>query len=113
MRNWITKTRQDHGQMVLEFVFLFAIIILAIVLFQKFIVRSIGGRYHQVGQQIGDGRVFDPEKTVECAHHHVFDGWYDPKCFEENCEEPCLGYTKSDSACSQCIVSCENGCNRL
>lgn len=108
-----TKIKPNCGQMVLEFVFLFALVILAIVLFERFIVRAIGGRYHQVGQQMGDGRVFDPNETIECAHHHVYGGWYDPACFEANCEEPCFGMTKSNQACKQCIRSCDNGCQAL
>ena len=94
----------------LEFVALIMFILATFIVFQKYIVRGFSGRWKGVGDALGQGRVYDPNKTIECAANTFFPGvpavWYSQTCFEKNCEPDCLRSTKDLAACSACIAGC-------
>lgn len=91
----------------LEFVALIMFILMAFIVFQKYIVRGFSGRWKSVGDSFGEGRIYDPEKTVACAGNVFFEGgdflWYNEEDFERLCQSECLGTGRSESACESCI----------
>ncbi len=111
----IIKRRKRRGQSMFEFVALIMFILAAFLIFQKYIVRGLTGRWKGVGDSFGQGRIYDPNKTIECAANAFFDGqkvvWYNQICFEEKCTTACLEVTKSKIACEKCIGRTKNkGC---
>jgi len=94
---------------VIEFAGLIFIIMMAFLIFQKYIVRGFSGRWKSIGDTFGQGRIYDPNKTIACAFDAPPKGsgiWYDQDCFVENCEDLCLGRRSSD--CTVCISGCQN-----
>jgi len=93
----------------LEFVALIIFILATFIVFQKFIVRGFTGRWKGVGDMFGEGRIYDPKKTVECAANAFFVGqavvWYNEACFKENCLDDCLEVTRTLAACNTCLTS--------
>lgn len=91
----------------IEFVALIMFILATFLVFQKYLVRGFSGRWKQVGESLGQGRIYDPHKTVECAANRFFTGspvvWYNATCFDQNCKEECLLGTKTAAACDLCI----------
>ena len=105
------KTQQrKKGQSIIEFVAVTVFILAALMVFQKYIVRGFSGRWKMVGDSLGQGRIYDPKKTVECATNVFFDGqmptWYGKDCFEENCKDDCLEVTRDQARCTSCIAGC-------
>jgi len=103
--------RKKYGQSTMEFVALIVIILAAFVVFQKYIVRSISGRWKSTGDALGQGKIFDPHHTIECAASTFFPGnpvrWYNRICFEEQCIDDCLEVTKDAASCDNCLsVTC-------
>ena len=95
----------------LEFIALVMFLLATFIVFQKYIVRGFSGRWKGVGDALGQGRVYDPNSTIECAANTFFQGvpavWYNQTCFEANCEPACLRSTKTPAACSACITGCQ------
>lgn len=109
IRRHLKKTR---AQSVIEFTALMLFILGSLLVFQKYIVRGLAGRWKSIGDGLGEGRIYDPHRTVECAYKTFFQGddpvWFNQDCFEENCEEECLRSTKSSAACLTCLtVDCQ------
>lgn len=104
----IIKRRKKRGQSMFEFVALIMFILAALLIFQKYIVRGLTGRWKSVGDSFGQGRIYDPNKTIECAANAFFDGqevvWYNQICFEEKCEYHCLEITKIKEKCEKCLT---------
>lgn len=99
--------RRKYGQSLLEFILLIIFIAGAFLVFQKYIVRSFVGRWKAVGDSLGQGRIYDPERTLECAFDETYTfKWYDVKCFEAECEDDCYAVTGSDDLCYNCIDRC-------
>ena len=101
----------------LEFVALIMFLLAAYIVFQKYIVRGFSGRWKGVGDALGQGRIYDPNKTTECATNVFFRQkpgtaamWYDRTCFDNNCKPACLEVTKEKNACLACLAGCENNC---
>ena len=94
----------------IEFTTLIILILTAFLFFQKYIVRGITGRWKIVGDSLGQGMIYDPEKTIECSSNVFFDGqaarWYNRTCFDANCYPDCLEVSRSLSACETCITGC-------
>ncbi len=95
----------------LEFVALMMFLMAAFIVFQKYIVRGFTGRWKGIGDAIGQGRIFSPNRTIECAANTFFIGvpevWYNQTCFEANCEPACLRSGRNSADCSDCITSCQ------
>lgn len=90
----------------MEFLALILFILATFLVFQKYIVRGLSGRWKDAGDALGQGRIYDPHKTLECAYYTPpqtllsdlipdTDGfyrpsregfWYDRKWFEETCQ---------------------------
>ena len=78
------STLKNTAASTLEYVLLITIILGAILVTQKYIVRGFAGRWKQVGDTFGLGRQYDPRVTKEC----VWSGepqnlWYNPDCLEQ------------------------------
>ncbi len=87
------RRKKQIGQSVMEYLVLTIFILGAFLVFQKYIVRAISGRWKMVGDSWGSGRVYDPQKTEECIFDYRFtDKWYTQDC-----------YDKSDCACEDAI----------
>jgi len=58
---------------------------------QKYIVRGFSGRWKDIGDSLGQGRLYDANKTIECAYDFQhYNMWYSVDKFEENhCGEVC------------------------
>jgi len=101
------RWRKKNGQSVVEFTALIIFILAAFLVFQKYVVRSFSGRWKSVGDVIGQGRVFDPNTTTECAFDPEFtDTWFDAVCYRQNCEGSCLRASATPAACTACITGC-------
>ena len=106
------KWRTKQGQSSVELIAIVVFIVGTLLFFQKYIVRGLSGKWKGVGDALGQGRIYDPEKTVECATKTFFTGepvrWYDQICFEDNCKDACLRASREGGACDACLVSCSN-----
>ncbi len=90
---------------------LIALISVAYLICQKYIVRAFSGRWKSVGDSLGHGRIYDPQRTLECAYDfqntHI---WYMVDCFDQRCQDECLSSQGAPAACRDCILSCEGNC---
>jgi len=104
------KKNKKYGQSMIEFVALVMFILAAFIVFQRYIVRGFSGRWKSVGGALGEGRLYDPRSTIECAYDPQYTGnWYDRTCWEASCEDECLSQaTMSAEACASCIGNCQN-----
>ncbi|MDP8213465.1 MAG: hypothetical protein P9X22_09315 [Candidatus Zapsychrus exili] len=102
----LKKHKKPKGQSFLEYVLLIVFIIAALLVFQKYISRAIWGRYKSVGDALGSGLIYDPEKTLECGYDHLYgSGWYNAACYDENdCAQYCAA--KKQAPCVSCIGAC-------
>ncbi len=99
---------KKNGQSLIEFLALVLFILAIFLVFQKYIVRGIAGRWKTVGDSIGDGKIYDPNKTIECAFDQQYTlAWYGQIWFENNCEGACLRSSASAAACTACIEGCQ------
>jgi len=99
LRSWLPNKR---GQSTIEFMALIVFLLAVFLVFHKYIVRGLSGRWKTVGDSLGQGRIYDYNHTTECDFHPTI-GWYDRKCFE-GCRAGCG--PPSDSACNTCVNSC-------
>ena len=68
---------------IVEYTALVVLIIVAMVIFYKYILRGIGGYWKNAGDSCGFGRQYDPKKTLECIYDPVYTNqWYDSKLFD-------------------------------
>ena len=89
----------------IEYVVLILFLLAAFLVMQKYITRSISGRWKSVGDSLGAERIYDPHRTAECAYDIWYDsGWYNAICFEKNCE--CYGFKATAATCRDCITGC-------
>lgn len=98
------------SQSAIEFVTLVVFILGIFLIFQKFIVRGLTGRWKAVGDSLGQERSYDPNKTAECRYAAFFDPadarWFNQTCFEINCMQQCLSTNKKRSECNDCLGTC-------
>ena len=101
-------SRKSNGQAAIEYVVVIVIFLIALLVFQKYIVRAFSGRWKTVGDSIGDGRIYDPNHTLECGFDSVLtNAWYDRKCFERDCTDQCFSLAREESECKTCITACQ------
>jgi len=77
-----------RGQSMIEFAALIIFILAAFLVFQKYIARGLQGRWKATGDALGQGRIYDPNKTIECEFHPSV-GWYDRPCYEKTLRNFC------------------------
>lgn len=103
------RNLRKKAQSSLEFITLFVFLMVTFFVFQKYITRAFVGRWKGVGDAMGQGRIYDPGATQECAHGDRFgvSAWYDVDCFDSTCgDRDCLRATANAIACDACIASC-------
>jgi len=106
----ILRRTKRQGQSMIEFVTLIMFILATFIVFQKYIVRGISGRWKGVGDAIGQGRIYDPNKTLACSYDPQYtDRWFNRTCYDENCEGACLRGFTALSNCPNCIRT--GGCS--
>lgn len=99
------------GQAVSEYLVLIVLIIGAFILMQPYILRAFSGRWKGVGDSLGQGRLYDPNKTKECIYDFEFlNEWYSAKEFSDNhCDKPCysslINSEQRARDCRNCILS--------
>ena len=71
-----------RGTSAIEYVVMIIIIIGAMLLIQKYLLRGIAGKWRDVGDTWGYGRQFDPKKTTECLYDMTVNKWILYGCFE-------------------------------
>ena len=101
------------AQSTFEYITVLALVMLALLAFQKYIVRGMSGRFVTVGQSFGSGRLYDP-KSIKCAINPKYSNqWYNSVCFDENCVDSCYSVRATASDCADCIeVTCaQSKCN--
>ncbi len=110
------KMRQ-YGQATLELVAIIILILSALLIFQKYIVRTMMGRWKMAGDALGKGKIYSPSSTVECAYEYRFSpppgAWYDVKCFyaDPSCPPACFspsGFGADPAKCRACVSKCYN-----
>ena len=96
----------------MEFTAVVLFILAAFLVFQKYIVRGVSGRWKQVGDSLGQGRIYDATKTIECAFDPQTGVWFDKKCYDANCGSG-VCFPMRGGGCDSCIAStCQNSyCN--
>lgn len=96
-----------RGQSAIEFAVLIVLILTVLLVFQKYIARGLAGRWKEVGDALGQGRIYDPNYTVECEFYPGV-GWYDRTCYENTCRSSC----GPPSSCTGCLSGCMSAyCN--
>lgn len=101
------RQHKKYGQSFLEFMVLIMIILTAYLIGQKYIVRAFSGRWKSVGDSLGQGRIYDPQQTLECAYDFQYtNSWYRVDCYDQRCADKCLTVASNPTACSLCIGSC-------
>lgn len=113
----------------MEYLVVIIFILSAFLVFQKYIVRAISGRWKSIGDSWGHGRLYDPNKTTECKFDFRFTNqWYSKACYDQNdcdCESDIgvsewYGYSCTDPSnidtcvrnmigygtCRQCVEDC-------
>ncbi len=115
------RRKQKYGQSTIEYLVVIIFILSAFLVFQKYIVRAISGRWKTIGDSWGHGRVYDPKKTEECKFDFRFTNqWYSKACYDQrdcDCEAAigvsqwygvvCANMANADS-CSRGWVDYEN-----
>ena len=102
-----------RGQSVVEYMILIVFILGAFLVMQKYIVRGFAGRWKDIGDSLGQGRLYDSNKTIECAYDfRYYNMWYGVKKYEEHgCTQACSFETvfagddvsQKEKACQYCI----------
>ncbi len=99
--------REKKAQAALEYIVMITIIVMAIFIFQKYILRGMAGKWKTTGDSFGYGRQYDPKRTLECKFDYIYtDSWYSVERFEANdCFSVCGKATSQPATCRQCIES--------
>ena len=106
--------RHKRAQSVLEYLALFAFLLSAFIVFQKYIWQGMAGRWKSVGDTIGQGRLYEKgagranvNGTMDCAFDFRYTNtWYDADCFHEECWGNCYAIYADSTQCSACILGC-------
>ncbi len=64
--------KKTNGQATIEFIVILTILLAGLIVFQKYIARGLYGRWKGIGDSFGQGRVFDPERTIECSFDDIY-----------------------------------------
>lgn len=101
------RRRAKQGQSIIEYAALLMFVLIAFLIFQKYMVRGFAGRWKGVGDSLGGGQIYDPRKTLECTFDPVYTNlWYNEACYQQNCITPCLTVAATPADCTTCITGC-------
>ncbi len=119
------KLDRNHAVSALEYTMLLVIILSALLVAQKYIVRAMAGRWKEVGDSFGVGRQYDPKKTIECVWSEEQNTWYGAGCFKDmfnsaysSCRTACyskfklLGICGGASGCNRNSSCCDSECSQ-
>jgi hypothetical protein len=83
MLSWINKNR---GHAVIEYVVLISMVVGALWVMQKYLTRSVSGRWKGSGDSFASGRQYSYQKTLECISDDETGNeyWYNAVCFDLN-----------------------------
>lgn len=108
----LQKFRKNKSQSATEIVALLMFVLTAMLIFQKYIARGMYGRWKGVGDALGNGRLYDPNLTIECGYDRWQNTglWYNAVCFDATCGEPdCVAETRNPVDCQECIsITCRS-----
>jgi len=108
---------KKYGQASLEFIAVVTLVLASLLFFQKYIARALMGRWKQAGDALGEGKIYSPTQTIECAYEFRFSpspgAWYEVNCFysNPNCPKACfspIGLGADAAVCSACVAACYN-----
>ena len=106
------RERKKKGASTLEYSMMIIAIIACMLVMQKYIFRSMGGRWKNIGDTFGFGRQYDAAKTTECIYDMTVDAWIGLSCLD-SCIAACdtsfgVGTNKiCERACpGSCIPAC-------
>lgn len=100
----------------LEYVMLLTMIMAALYVSQKFIVRGFAGRWKQSADSFGFGKQYDPKKTIECVWSESQNRWYVGPCvdnFYDVSYAACMTQCNQDGLLSPCRTGIWNSCQDL
>ena len=97
--------RHKSGQSVVEYMVVFAAIMFAMIVMQKYFLRGIMGKYKSAGDQVDYGRQYDPRRTVSCLYVKEIEDWLPEDCVRENGGTAFKCGKKCQAACSPGICS--------
>ena len=67
---------KGHGASTIEYTMMIVVLLAAIIVMQKYILRGFVGRWKATGDTYGFGRQFNPKKTTECGYDMNINRWY-------------------------------------
>ena len=110
----IKRIASTKAGSILEYIMVLMVVIAALMLMQKYIVRAFAGRWQSTGDSFGYGRQYDPAKTKERAWSAREKIWYDKPCYDacyENSKSR-LAACKKEKLCSSRAYdeSCRRWC---
>jgi len=98
---------QQRGQMTAEFIAVFTIFALAVVIVANFIPRGVGARARSVTEVISAGGLLQhPSGDLNCNFDPDY-GWFDADCYEtKKCGKECLSTFATSATCEACVSAC-------
>lgn len=91
---------QNKGFAIMEYMVVLMILVGAMFVFKDYIIRGITGRWKSTSDQMGFGRQYEPQDTVECSYDYEFgQGWYDVTCFDNK------GCAYNNKSCKQSAIA--------
>jgi len=98
-------TRRRNGVIAFEYMILFVLILSAILVFHKYIIRSFAGGWAKAGDVFGHGQQYDPRLpggggSDTCAYLHHYGAWVNDRCYDA-----CAGGGMTCVAACPCTVA--------
>ena len=102
------RENRKNGVSTIEYVMMIVVLIAAMLVMQKYILRAMSGRWRNIGDSFGFGRQYDPKKTTECIYDMSVNDWIGLGCYE-GCITSCdVNY--GVDANKVCEVACPATC---
>ena len=106
MNQWRRSVSNKKAVAFIEYTLIIVVILAAVLLSQKYIQRAFTGRWEQVSESFGQGRLYDPKTTTECVWSDTASKWYSEKCYDEKYQAYYQSYFQT------CLADSSNGCIR-
>lgn len=97
----LKKTFNAKAAVILEYIMVMTVVVAALLLMQKYIVRGFAGYWKDNADTYGHGRQYDPAKTKERAWSAQEKVWYDKPCYD-------ACYERSQSRLAACKAACKD-----
>jgi hypothetical protein len=75
------KKISENAGATLEYLLLFTLFMGAVIVFQQYFLRAVGGNWKKAGDAFSHGRQYEPDVTVRCIL--VTGSWVTLPCFDE------------------------------